>query len=105
MFPLPLSPHLLAGATRICCADRLAIGLLIGVVSMASTAYNATRSKETLLGNSTSSRPLEAAINDTKDTEASNSDETDDVGTESWWYFHLMMVACSLYMAMLLTDW
>lgn len=24
---------------------------------------------------------------------------------ESWWYFHLMMAACSLYMAMLLTGW
>ena len=27
------------------------------------------------------------------------------MSAESWWYYHLMMVACSMYMAMLLTDW
>ena len=82
------------------------LGLLIGVISMASTAYNATRSKDTLLGSSTQSvTPLGEKLNGSKEDDTPADSDDGAVRAESWWYFHLMMVACSLYMAMLLSDW
>ena len=68
----------------------LLVGLLLGAVSMASMAWNATGSKEVLLG-----EPLVETETETRKEDA----------PESWWYFHLMMGACALYMSMLLTDW
>ena len=55
--------------------------------------------------------PLKEAINTSSTSDAESggggggSEGDGEVGAESWWIFHLMMVACSFYMAMLLTDW
>ena len=89
---------------------ELILGLVIGSVSMASTAYNATRSKQAMLGSAQGSemtKPLDAGAGGRDPEAATGAASTDDeeVGPESWWYFHLMMVACSFYMAMLVTDW
>jgi len=82
----------------------LIVGLLVAAVSMASTAFSATSSKDALVGRSDTAtsdmtKPLEEGA------AASSSDDDDAVQPESWWYFHLMMATCALYMAMLLTDW
>lgn len=88
----------------------LFVGFLVFAVSMASTAWSLTGSKEAIIGK-TSPNDLTASL----ETGGSSSPENDhkagavaddeDVGPESWWYYHLMMVVCTFYMAMLLTDW
>jgi len=86
-------------------ADRsadssLVVGLLVAMVSMASSASNATSSKEALVGKDSATAEMTKPLDGD-----SQSAEDDEVGPESWWYFHLMMVASAFYMAMLLTDW
>ena len=83
----------------------LIVGLLVASITMASTAWNATGSRQALIGTSSETgsggdmqTPLDAGS-------SSKNGNEGDVEPESWWYFHLMMVACSLYMAMLLTGW
>jgi len=81
----------------------LVVGLIVAAVSMASTAYNAAGSKQQVLGKEQGAdldKPLDGT-----GTRSDGETEEEEVGTESWWYFHCMMIACSLYMAMLLTDW
>merc|ERR1712188_65656 len=51
------------------------------------------------MGTSDMSKPLDGG------DERSADEDEEELGAESWWYFHLMMVASALYMAMLLTDW
>jgi len=81
----------------------LVVGLLVAAVSMASTAFSATSSKESLIGRSeTSTSELDKPL----DVDGNPSNEEDgEIQAESWWYFHVMMSLCALYMAMLLTDW
>jgi len=82
-------------------------GLLIAALSMASTAYSWAGSKAALIGRGSGSSltaPLDASAGGATSSTAASSDE-EEIEAESWWYFHLMMTACSLYMAMLLTDW
>lgn len=79
----------------------LLVGLILAAVSMASTAYNAAGSKQALVGKEQGAdldKPLDESL-------VKSDGEPDEVEAESWWYFHCMMVACSMYMAMLLTDW
>lgn len=78
----------------------LLIGLVVAAISMASTALSATGSKDALIGKSGNDE-LTANL----DTGSSSANDEEGVEAESWWYYHLMMVACSFYMAMLLTDW
>jgi hypothetical protein len=91
----------------------LLVGFLVFSVSMASTAWSATGSKDKLMGKAT---PTNSELNEALDTStvtsssvedagANTSDSEEITGPESWWYYHLMMVVCSFYMAMLLTDW
>lgn len=86
----------------------LTVGLLIAGISMASTAYSATGSKQAMIGASPGSElttTLEDANGDKIEDSATKDEETEVVEPESFWYYHLMMTACSMYMAMLLTDW
>jgi len=91
-------------------ASDLTMGLLVAGISIAVTANSATGNKELLLkpatGTSTNS-DLSASLEDGTPKESSSEEDGDKVvyGRESWWYYHVMMIACSLYMAMLLTDW
>lgn len=80
----------------------LLIGLLVAGISMASTALSATGSKDALIGKSAGNDDLTVSL-DAGDSTAEPEDGA--VEPESWWYYHLMMVACSFYMGMLLTDW
>jgi len=79
----------------------LLFGLLVAAIAMASTAWSATHSKDVILGKQQGS-DLTATL-DTGDNSAGDNEE--EIGRESNWYYHIMMSACSIYMAMLLTDW
>jgi len=83
------------------------IGLLVAAISMAATAWSATGSKDVLIGKEHGSDLTQTLEDGT--TKESSTHDTDangeEVGAESWWYYNLMMTACSMYMAMLLTDW
>lgn len=87
----------------------LLVGFVVFAISMASTAWSATGSKDALIGKTASSNAeltvsLEAGGTSSTAEGGANDDE-ESVGPESWWYYHLMMVVCSFYMAMLLSDW
>jgi len=91
-------------------ASDLTMGLLVAGISIAVTANSATGSKQALVGSSASggSSELTTTLEDGTPKESSsaeNDNEKVEYGRESWWYYHVMMIACSLYMAMLLTDW
>ena len=87
-----------------CSVFSLIVGMIVAGVSMASSAFSATNSKDALVGRSETS-----TADDNKSTEllggAGSSDDDDELQPESHWYTHVMMAMCSLYMAMLLTDW
>ena len=68
----------------------LIIGLLFSSVSMASMTWTMTESQEALIGKT----------NLLEETEISQ-----ELCKKSWKYFHFMMVMCSLYMCMHLTNW
>jgi len=90
----------------------LTIGLFVAAISVASTASATTSSKSALIGREQGSE-MTAKLEDGSAMESGTSSsinggavaDGNDVGQESWWFYHLMMVACSMYMAMLLTDW
>jgi len=76
--------------------------LVVGVVAAGISLWSmaSSISKTTVIGKDTNAdldKPLDAS------NESSSDD--DEVTSESWWSFHLMMLACSVYFAMLLTDW
>lgn len=88
-----------------CSVFSLIVGMIVAGVSMASSAFSATNSKDVLVGRSETS-----TADDNKATEllggaGSSGDDDDEIQPESHWYTHVMMAMCSLYMAMLLTDW
>ena len=82
------------------------LAVLFAAVSMASTAFSATSAvagTQALVGRSESStaeleKPLDAEAN-------SSSEEEEGIEPASYWHYHVMMAMCSLYMAMLLTNW
>ena len=81
---------------------EVAVGLLVASISMASTALNAAgggAAASQLVGKSDSA-DLSAPLDDSNGT-----GDDDEIEAESWWYFHTMMLACSLYVSMVLTDW
>jgi len=79
----------------------LAVGFVVFGVSMASTAWSATGSKDALIGKTSPTELTETL----EGGPASDGDDSEKVTPESWWYYHLMMTVCTFYMAMLLTDW
>jgi len=88
-------------------ASDLLMGLLVAGISIAVTANSATGSRQALIG-SQSATELTTTLDGSGGGEKSSSDEDPgkvEFGKESWWYYHCMMIACSLYMSMLLTDW
>lgn len=95
-----------AGRTDGSVTDLL-VGFLVFAVSMASTAWSLTGSKDAIIGKSSGSDLTAALETGTNPSDATPSptDDEEEVGRESWWYYHLMMVVCTFYMAMLLTDW
>ena len=82
------------------------IAVLFTAISMASTAFSATSAvagTQALVGRSESSvselaKPLDEGAN-------SSSEEEEAIEPASYWHYHVMMAMCSLYMAMLLTNW
>eukprot|EP00326_Haptolina_ericina_P006902 CAMPEP_0181202122 /NCGR_PEP_ID=MMETSP1096-20121128/18669_1 /TAXON_ID=156174 ORGANISM="Chrysochromulina ericina, Strain CCMP281" /NCGR_SAMPLE_ID=MMETSP1096 /ASSEMBLY_ACC=CAM_ASM_000453 /LENGTH=474 /DNA_ID=CAMNT_0023292605 /DNA_START=81 /DNA_END=1505 /DNA_ORIENTATION=+ len=84
------------------------IGLLVAGISIAVTANSATGSKQAIVGSAQGSE-LTTTLEDgtTKESSSEGPDDSARIkfGAESWWYYHVMMIACSLYMSMLLTDW
>lgn len=84
------------------------VGLLVACISVCTIVSSTTGSKTAIIGRETGSE-MTAKLDDSgvpSSINGSSSDSTDDhVGPESWWYYHLMMVACSMYIAMLITDW
>lgn len=86
----------------------LLVGFIVFAISMASTAWSLTGSKEAFIGKASGNdltASLETGGSSSDATPSPNDDDEEAVGPESWWYYHLMMVVCSFYMAMLLTDW
>jgi len=90
------------------------VGLIVGCISILSAASSATASKTALIGREAGSEmtakledgtPMDSGTSSTSINANSPTTADEEVGAESWWYYHLMMVACSMYMAMLLTDW
>jgi len=86
------------------------MGVLVYGVAMLSVARSATNSRENLFGKSSGNSDLtvnlDTGAGGSSDANANgDGDDTENVGPESWWYYHLMMVVSSLYMAMLLTNW
>ncbi|KAL3904207.1 MAG: hypothetical protein SGPRY_011376 [Prymnesium sp.] len=93
------------------------MGLLVAGISIAVTANSATGSKQALVGTK-QGNDLTTTLEDGTAKERSSDEvwmtaftaklhdgDKVEFGRESWWYYHVMMIACSLYMAMLLTDW
>jgi hypothetical protein len=84
------------------------VGLLVACISVCTIVSSTTGSKTAIIGRESGSE-MTAKLDDSgvpSSINGSSSDSTDDhVGPESWWYYHLMMVACSMYIAMLITDW
>jgi len=89
-------------------SSDLMVGLLVAGISIAVTANSATNSKQAIIGTQQGSE-LTTTLEDGTAKESSSAgndaEETVTFGAESWWYYHVMMIACSLYMSMLLTDW
>jgi len=86
----------------------LLVGFIVFAISMASTAWSLTGSKEAFIGKASGNdltASLETGGSSSDATPSPTDDDEEAVGPESWWYYHLMMVVCSFYMAMLLTDW
>jgi len=79
----------------------IVVGLLVASISLAGTAWNATSTKNQVIG-SDSASPNEQPLDPNAEKEAPAYDEMEE---ESWWYYHLMMAACALYLSMLLTGW
>jgi len=79
---------------------NLVFGILAAAVSLSSMA--SSMSKTTVIGKDASSTDLAKPLDD--GAQGSSSDE-EEVNADSWWTFHVMMLACSLYYAMLLSDW
>ena len=82
----------------------LVLAVLFAAISMASTAFSATSSAAQLVGRSENSaseleKPLDADANN------SSEEEEEGIAPASYWHYHVMMAMCSLYMAMLLTNW
>ena len=88
----------------------LVMGLLVAGISIAVTANSATGSKTAIVGTKQGSE-LTTTLEDGTVKESSSAEADGEefgkvsFGIESWWYYHVMMIACSLYMSMLLTDW
>jgi len=85
-------------------ADLL-VGLLVAAISMAGTAMSVTSSKEQLMGKEAGSDLTTSLEAGPSSSAPKDEDDVENLEPESWWYYHFMMVACSLYMAMLLSDW
>jgi len=92
--------------------DQL-VGLVVAAISVVTIVSSTTGSKTAIIGREAGSEmtakledgtPMEGTSS-TSINGASADTADEEVGPESWWYYHLMMVACSMYMAMLLTDW
>ena len=89
----------------------LVVGLVVAAVSMASTAWGASESqpmgtgKAALVGKEPGSSELDAPLDGGGGAKSDGGADGGEGEPEDWWYFHFMMVACALYMAMLLTDW
>lgn len=91
----------------------LFVGMAFFAVSMASTAWSLTGSKEKIMGlatSTTTNADLTVSLDGGATTTSSGDkppadDDEGPVEPESWWYYHLMMVVCSFYMCQMLTDW
>jgi hypothetical protein len=88
------------------------VGIGVASLSMVGVAWSTTGSKGAImLTGKDQSTELTANLEDGSAKESSSAAHDlsaapdEQLGPESWWYYHLMMVACSMYMAMLLTDW
>lgn len=112
-------------------AATITIGILVAAVSLMWTSYSASKNAQGLLEGKNaeeveeSSGALEKPFyrvddgkpskNDDQDedveegrapsTAASANDGNADDAKESYWFFHLIMMTASMYMAMLLTNW
>jgi len=83
----------------------LVVGILVGVISIVVTASGSDTS---IIGKEHGSEMTAKLEDGTPMDSASTltaSDGEQHVGSEQWWKYHSMMIACSMYMAMLLTDW
>ena len=81
------------------------IAVLFTAISMASTAFSATSAvagTQALVGRSESST---SELATPLDEGANSSSEEEAIEPASYWHYHVMMAMCSLYMAMLLTNW
>jgi len=78
----------------------LVVAIFAAGISLSSMASSLAQSKTSVIGttNNDLDKPLDGAAD-------SSTDEEEEVAADSWWSFHLMMLALSLYYAMLLTDW
>jgi len=83
------------------------VGFVVLAVSMGSVVWSALGSKDQVIGKASSSTSdLTTALETGGSSSGEGADaDGESVGPESWWYYHLMMVVCSFYMAMLLSDW
>merc|ERR1719326_2721889 len=79
------------------------------MVSMAASAWSATGSKEQIIGKTSGQGgDLTVTLETGGDSAAAapaESDDEDAITPESHWYYHLMMVIISMYLAMFLSDW
>jgi len=86
----------------------LLVGFVVFAISMGAILWSALGTDQ-ILGKSTSNDltvSLEGGATSSSSAEGALApEEGESVGAESWWYYHLVMVVCALYMAMLLSDW